>query len=45
VTAGTIIHGTRYGLRVWFAAIWRVVNAKNGVSAVTLQRTLGSKSY
>ena len=45
VTAGTIFHRTRYELRTWFAAIWYVVNAKNGVSALTVQRTLGMKSY
>lgn len=45
VTAGTIFHKTRYDLRTWFAAIWHVVNAKNGVSAVTLQQNLGFRSY
>jgi transposase-like protein len=45
VTAGTIFHATRKDLRLWFATIWQVVNAKNGVSAMTVQRTLGFKSY
>jgi len=45
VTAGTIFHGTRKDLRIWFAAIWHVVNAKNGASAMTIQRTFGFGSY
>ena len=30
---------------LWFRAIWYVVNQKNGVSALRLQRILGLKSY
>jgi transposase-like protein len=45
VTAGTIFHGGRLPLRSWFAAIWYVVNQKNGVSALGLQRVLGFGSY
>jgi transposase-like protein len=45
VTAGTIFHGSRLPLRSWFAAIWYVVNQKNGVSALGLQRVLGFGSY
>jgi ISXO2-like transposase domain/Transposase zinc-ribbon domain len=44
-TAGTIFHGSRLPLRSWFAAIWYVVNQKNGVSALGLQRVLGFGSY
>ena len=29
----------------WFAAVWYVVNQKNGVSALGLQRVLGFGSY
>lgn len=45
VTAGTIIHGSRLPLTSWFAAIWYVVNQKQGVSALGLQRVLGFGSY
>jgi hypothetical protein len=45
VTAGTIFHGSRLPLRSWFAAIWYVMNQKNGVSALGLQRVLGFGSY
>ncbi len=45
VTAGTIFAGTRTPLVSWFAAIWSVVNQKQGVSALGLQRVLGLGSY
>jgi len=45
VTAGTIFHGTRTPLRIWFSAIWYVVNQKQGTNALGLQRVLGFKSY
>jgi hypothetical protein len=45
VTAGTILAGTRIPLVSWFAAVWYVVNQKNGVSALGLQRVLGFGSY
>jgi len=45
VTAGTIFHGTRTPLTVWFAAAWYMTSAKNGVSAKTLHRLLGFGSY
>ena len=45
VTAGTIFAGTRTPLVSWFAAIWYVVNQKQGVSALGLQRVLGLGSY
>ena len=45
VTAGTILAGTRTPLVSWFAAIWYVVNQKQGVSALGLQRVLGLGSY
>lgn len=45
VTAGTIFQGTRKPLKVWFRAIWYVVNQKQGVSALGLQRVLGLGSY
>lgn len=45
VTAGTIFHRTRSPLTTWFAAIWWVTAQKNGMSAQTLQRSLGLGSY
>lgn len=45
VTAGTIFHGTRTPLTVWFAAAWHMTAGKNGVSAATLHRLLGFGSY
>ena len=45
VTAGTIFHGTRTPLTVWFAACWAFASAKDGISALSLQRTLEIGSY
>jgi len=45
VTTGTIFHGTRTPLTVWFAAAWYITSAKNGVAAKTLHRLLGFGSY
>jgi hypothetical protein len=45
VTACTIFAGTRTPLVSWFAAVWYVVNQKQGVSALGLQRVLGLGSY
>lgn len=45
VIAGTIYQGSRKPLMLWFRAIWYVVNQKNGVSALGLQRVLGLSSY
>jgi hypothetical protein len=44
VTAGTIFHGTRTPLTVWFATAWLMVNTKIGISATQLrrERELGS---
>jgi transposase-like protein len=41
VTAGTIFEKTRTPLTTWFEAAWHVTTAKNGLSAKTLERTLG----
>lgn len=41
VTRGTILEKTRTPLSVWFEAAWLVTTAKNGLSAKTLERTLG----
>lgn len=40
-TAGTIFHGTRTPLTVWFAAAWYMTAGKNGISALSLKRQLG----
>ncbi len=45
VTSGTIFARTRTPLTSWFAAVWYVVNQKQGVSALGLQRVLGLGSY
>lgn len=42
VTAGTILDKTRTELVIWFEAAWHVTTAKNGISAKTLERTLGT---
>jgi transposase-like protein len=40
VTAGTIFDRTRTPLTVWFNACWQFATAKDGVSALSLQRML-----
>ena len=45
VTAGTLFADTKLPLRLWFEALWHVVNQKNGVSALGVQRVLGFGSY
>jgi len=45
VTAGTIFDKTRTPLRNWLAAVWYVVNQKQVVNALGLQRVLGLGSY
>jgi len=41
VSTGTILEKTRTPLTTWFEAAWLVTTAKNGMSAKTLERTLG----
>jgi len=45
VTAGTIFHGTRKPLVLWFKALWWFSTRKNGVNATALQELLGLRSY
>jgi transposase-like protein/ribosomal protein L37AE/L43A len=45
VTAGTVMHGTRTQLRVWFWAAYLVATHHPGISAVQLQRQLGIGRY
>lgn len=40
VTTGTIFHRSRTPLQKWYIAVWMMVNAKKGVSAKDLERTL-----
>lgn len=42
VTANTILDKTRTPLTTWFDAAWHLTTAKNGLSAKTLERTLGT---
>lgn len=45
VTAGTIFDRTRTPLTVWFTACWLLATSKDGISALSLQRTLQIGSY
>lgn len=45
VTAGTIFDKTRTPLTVWFTACWLFATAKDGMSALNLQRTMEIGSY
>ncbi len=41
VTAGTILDRTRTPLTTWLEVAWHVTTAKNGMSATTIDQTLG----
>lgn len=45
VTAGTIFDRTRTPLTLWFTACWLFASGKDGVSALSLKRTLEIGSY
>jgi len=45
VTAGTLFDSRRTPLTVWFTACWMFATAKDGVSALGLQRSLEIGSY
>jgi transposase-like protein len=45
LTAGTIFHGTRKPLRLWFKALWWFSTSKSGVNASALKDLLGLGSY
>ena len=45
VTAGTAFEKTRTPLTVWFDSAWHVATAKNGMSAKTLERTIGASYH
>jgi predicted RNA-binding Zn-ribbon protein involved in translation (DUF1610 family) len=45
VTAGTVMHGSKLPLTVWFWAAYLMATHSNGISALQLQRQLGLGSY
>ena len=45
LTANTIFENTRTPLTTWFEAAWLVTTAKNGLSAKTLERTIGTSYH
>lgn len=45
LTSGTLFHGTRKPLKLWFRAIWEICVHRHGISAADLQRVLGLGSY
>lgn len=45
VTAGTIFDRTRTPLTVWFSVCWQFASGKDGISALSLKRTLEIGSY
>jgi transposase-like protein/Zn ribbon nucleic-acid-binding protein len=45
ITAGTIFHGTRKPLLLWFHIIWWAVAQKTGVSASNMMDFMGFTSY
>jgi transposase-like protein len=45
VTSGTLFHGTRKPLTMWFRAIFEICVHRHGISAADLQRILGLGSY
>src|SRR5271169_6332194 len=45
VTAGTLLHGSKLPLIVWFWATYLMATHSNGISALQLQKQLGLGSY
>ena len=45
VKAGTILHGSKLSLTVWFWAAYLMATHSNGISALQLQKQLGLGSY
>ena len=45
VTAGTVMHGSKLSLTVWFWAAYLMATHSNGISALQLQKQLGLGSY
>ncbi len=45
VTAGTIVHGTKLALTIWFWAAYLMATHSNGISALQLQKQLAIGCY
>ena len=45
VTAGTVMHGSKLPMTVWFWAAYLMATHSNGISALQLQKQLGLGSY
>ena len=45
VTAGTVMHGSKLALTVWFWAAYLMATHSNGISALQVQKQLGLGSY
>jgi transposase-like protein len=45
VISGTIFENTKYPLKSWFEVLWQMLNSKKGVSALQIQRQIGSGAY
>ena len=45
VTSGTIMHGSKLSLTIWFWAAYLMASHSNGISALQLQKQLGLGSY
>ncbi len=45
VTSGTIIHGSKLALHIWFWAAYLMATRSNGISAMQLWKQLGLGSY
>ena len=45
VTAGTVMHGSKLALTVWFWAAYLMAGHSNGISASQLWKLLGLRSY
>ncbi len=45
VTAGTVMHGSKLKLSIWFWAAYLMATHSNGISALQLQNQLGLGSY
>ena len=42
VLVGTVFENTNYPLKTWFEVLWQMLNSKKGVSAMQIQRQIGS---
>jgi hypothetical protein len=45
ITAGTLVHGSKLPLTVWFWAAYLMATHSNGIAALQLQKQLGLGSY